>query len=44
MTVAKRPVRIGDLYYAEGEYIHDCRNLMFDRDDGMGGGVDGKPS
>ena len=34
--------RVGEVYYAEGEYVHDCRGLFVDRDDGLGGGVDGK--
>ena len=33
--------RIGELTYAEGEYVHDLRPLL-SRPDGMGGGVDGK--
>ena len=36
--------KIGKIIYAEGEYIHDCRSLMENRDDGLGGGVDGKPT
>ncbi len=35
--------QIGELTYAEGEYVHDLRPLL-DRPDGMGGGVDGKPT
>jgi predicted dehydrogenase len=35
--------KIGEIIYAEAEYIHDLRGLL-DRPDGMGGGVDGKPS
>ena len=33
--------KLGKLIYAEGEYIHDCRSIMADRDDGLGGGVSG---
>jgi predicted dehydrogenase len=36
--------RIGNVYYAEGEYIHDCRELFQYRDDGLGGGTDGNPT
>lgn len=36
--------RVGELFYAEGEYIHDCRSLMVDRPDGLGGGAAGKPT
>ena len=36
--------RIGDPFYAEGEYIHDCRPLLHNRDDGLGGGEGEKPS
>lgn len=36
--------RLGKVFYAEGEYIHDCRGLLFDRDDGLGGGVGERPS
>lgn len=39
-----RSGRIGAVYFAEGEYIHDCRKLFADRDDGLGGGVDGLPT
>ncbi len=35
--------RLGELTYAEGEYIHDLRTLV-DTPDGLGGGVNGKPS
>ncbi|MCM8769265.1 MAG: Gfo/Idh/MocA family oxidoreductase [Candidatus Omnitrophica bacterium] len=35
---------IGEVFYAEGEYIHDCRNLLFQRDDGLGGGTESRPS
>ncbi|MGQ9729800.1 MAG: Gfo/Idh/MocA family protein [Candidatus Zipacnadales bacterium] len=35
--------RLGELTYAEGEYIHDLRPLVH-RADGMGGGVEGRPS
>jgi len=38
-----REGKIGELTYAEAEYIHDLRSLL-DRPDGMGGGVEGKPS
>ena len=34
--------KLGKLIYAEGEYIHDCRSMMKDRDDGLGGGINGK--
>ncbi len=36
--------QIGRVIYAEGEYVHDCRGLMSNRPDGLGGGVDGKPT
>ncbi|MEW6356768.1 MAG: Gfo/Idh/MocA family oxidoreductase [Planctomycetota bacterium] len=36
--------RLGELFYAEGEYIHDCRSLMEDRPDGLGGGEKGRPT
>ena len=38
--------KLGRIYYAEGEYVHDCRSLFTNRDDGLGdgGGVAGKPS
>jgi len=29
--------RIGELYYAEAEYIHNCQSLMTGRDDGVTG-------
>lgn len=29
---------IGEIVYAEGEYIHNCESLMVDRPDGLGGG------
>jgi len=35
--------RLGELMYGEGEYIHDLRGLV-NTPDGLGGGVDGKPS
>jgi predicted dehydrogenase len=35
--------KIGELTYAEGEYIHDLRPLLT-RPDGMGGGIGGKPT
>jgi len=38
-----REGKIGELTYAEAEYIHDLRGLL-NRPDGMGGGVAGKPS
>lgn len=38
-----RAGKLGELTYAEGEYIHDLRSMLY-RPDGMGGGVDGKPS
>jgi len=30
--------QIGDVVLAEGEYVHDCREILFNRDDGLGGG------
>jgi predicted dehydrogenase len=36
--------KLGKIIYAEGEYIHDCRTLMVGHDDGLGGGVGGKPT
>jgi len=36
--------RIGDPYYAEAEYIHDCRSLMQARDDGVTPGSDTGPT
>jgi predicted dehydrogenase len=38
-----REGRIGELTYAEAEYIHDLRGLL-DRPDGLGGGIEGRPS
>ena len=35
---------IGDVVLAEGEYVHDCRSFLFNRDDGLGGGTDTVPS
>jgi predicted dehydrogenase len=35
---------VGDVLLAEGEYIHDCRDLLYNCDDGLGGGTDTKPS
>jgi predicted dehydrogenase len=35
--------RLGELTYGEGEYIHDLRTMV-NTPDGLGGGVDGKPS
>ena len=31
--------KLGAMFYAEGEYIHDCRGIMTNRDDGLGGGT-----
>jgi predicted dehydrogenase len=39
-----RAGKIGNVTFAEGEYIHDCRSLMFNRDDGLGGGRGAVPS
>lgn len=39
-----REGRIGRIAFAEGEYIHDCRHIVFDRDDGLGGGTHDAPS
>ena len=39
-----REGRIGRVTYAEGEYIHDCRSIMYDRSDGLGGGTGGRPT
>ena len=36
--------KLGKLIYAEGEYIHDCRGIMMNRDDGIGGGIGDKPT
>lgn len=36
--------RIGDVTLLEGEYVHDCRSLLYGRDDGLGGGTDNVPS
>lgn len=36
--------RIGEPYYAECEYIHDCRSLMTARDDGITPGSDTGPT
>ncbi len=44
MTQIVTTGRIGAPFYAEGEYIHDCRSLMFGRDDGLGGGEGDRPS
>ena len=38
-----RAGKLGELTYAEAEYIHDLRPLLAQAD-GMGGGVDGEPS
>ena len=35
---------LGEIVYAEAEYIHNCESLMEGRFDGLGGGVDGGPS
>lgn len=39
-----RDGKIGRVTYAEGEYVHDCRGLLLDVDDGLGGGINGRPS
>lgn len=39
-----RSGRIGEVFYAEGEYVHNCRSLFTDRPDGLGGGTDGRPT
>lgn len=39
-----REGRIGEVVLAEGEYVHDCRNILYNRDDGLGGGSDKVPS
>jgi predicted dehydrogenase len=36
--------KIGDVAMAEGEYVHDCRSMLFNRDDGLGGGNGKVPS
>jgi len=36
--------RIGEPYYAEAEYIHDCRDLMTARDDGITPGSETGPT
>ena len=36
--------QLGEVTYAEAEYIHNCENLMVSHPDGMGGGEDGKPT
>ncbi len=36
--------KLGKLIYAEGEYIHDCRGIMVQRDDGIGGGAGDIPT
>ncbi|HOL21928.1 MAG TPA: Gfo/Idh/MocA family oxidoreductase [bacterium] len=36
--------KIGDIAYAEGEYVHGLPLLCFNRDDGLGGGTSDKPS
>ncbi|NLE29138.1 MAG: Gfo/Idh/MocA family oxidoreductase [Phycisphaerae bacterium] len=36
--------QIGNVILAEGEYIHDCRQIMLNRDDGLGGGMENIPS
>jgi len=35
---------LGDVLLAEGEYVHDCRDILYNRDDGLGGGTDSIPS
>ena len=39
-----RDGELGEIIYVEAEYIHNCEHLMEGRPDGMGGGVEGKPS
>jgi predicted dehydrogenase len=36
--------KIGDVVLAEGEYVHDARGFLFNRDDGLGGGSGTVPS
>ncbi|MFA5864540.1 MAG: Gfo/Idh/MocA family oxidoreductase [Phycisphaerae bacterium] len=36
--------KLGQVVLAEGEYIHDCRAIMYNRDDGLGGGEGDIPS
>lgn len=36
--------KIGEAYYAEAEYIHDCRSLMAARDDGFTPGAETGPT
>lgn len=38
--------KIGEVAFAEGEYVHSMTgsSLLFNRDDGLGGGTDKKPS
>lgn len=36
--------RIGEPYYAEAEYIHNCQSLMTGRDDGMTDGSESGPT
>jgi predicted dehydrogenase len=36
--------QIGNVIQAEGEYIHDCRSIMVNRDDGLGGGMGNIPT
>jgi predicted dehydrogenase len=44
MHALVRSGRLGSVYYAEGEYIHDCRELFSSRDDGLGGGIRENPT
>lgn len=39
-----RAGKIGTVMFAEGEYIHDCRSMFFNRDDGLGGGSASDPT
>jgi predicted dehydrogenase len=36
--------KIGNVVLAEGEYVHDARSFLFNRDDGLGGGSGTVPS
>ncbi len=36
--------KIGNILLAEGEYVHDARDFLFNRDDGLGGGSETIPS
>ncbi len=39
-----RDGELGEIVYAEAEYIHNCEALMVDRPDGLGGGAAGVPT